>query len=155
MFLRFRYNLFNGWRDEARKTETVHLINEAQEIKNHTHRQVAESIRLSWQANEAANKKINYLRQRQEFAAKTASAYTKQWNIGQRTLLDVLDAEAERIDSARQLIGAEYEGLFAQYRILNGTGKLIPSLNLQWPTEGAVEDDYGAVTPADQADKQS
>lgn len=155
VFLRFRYNLFNGWRDEARKTETVHLINEAQEIKNHTHRQVAESIRLSWQANEAANKKINYLRQRQEFAAKTASAYTKQWNIGQRTLLDVLDAEAERIDSARQLIGAEHEGLFAQYRILNGTGKLIPSLNLQWPTEGAVEDDYGAVTPADQADKQS
>jgi outer membrane protein, adhesin transport system len=150
LFLRFRYNLFNGWRDDARKSETVHLINEAQEIKNHTHRQVVESIRLSWRANEASKKKINYLNQRLQFAAKTASAYTKQWNIGQRSLLDVLDAEAERIDSARQLVTTEYEGLYAQYRILNGTGKLIPSLNLLWPAEGMVDnDDNAAIAPAE------
>ncbi len=150
LFLRFRYNLFNGWRDDARKAETVHLINEAQEIKNHTHRQVVESIRLSWQAHEAAKKKTNYLNQRLQFAAKTANAYTKQWNIGQRSLLDVLDAEAERIDSARQLVTAEYEGLYAQYRILNGTGKLIPSLNLLWPAEGSVDnDDSAAIAPAE------
>ncbi|WP_319586397.1 TolC family outer membrane protein [uncultured Desulfobulbus sp.] len=155
VFLRFRYNLFNGWRDEARKSETVHLINEAQEIKNHTHRQVVESIRLSWQAHEAAKKKTNYLNQRLQFAAKTASAYTKQWNIGQRSLLDVLDAEAERIDSARQLVTAEYEGLYSQYRILNGTGKLVPSLNLLWPTEGSVDNDNNAVTSTAQPTKKS
>jgi len=140
LFLRFRYNLFNGWKDEARKKETAHLINEAREIKNHTHRQVVESLRLSWQAYEASRKKTNYFRQRQQFAANTATAYTKQWNIGQRTLLDVLDAEAERIDSGRQLVTAEYDGLYAGYRILNSIGKLIPSLNLQWPEEGAVND---------------
>jgi len=155
IFLRFRYNLFNGWKDEARKTETVHLINEAQEIKNHTHRQVVESIRLSWQAHEASKKKINYLKQRLQFAASTASAYTKQWNIGQRTLLDVLDAEAERIDSARQSVTAEYEGLYAQYRILNGIGKLVPSLNLHWPTEGTVEDENNGGAPTASASKKS
>lgn len=155
VFLRFRYNLFSGWRDEARKSETVHLINEAQEIKNHTHRQVVESIRLSWRAHEAAKKKTNYLDQRLQFAAKTASAYTKQWNIGQRNLLDVLDAEAERIDSARQLVAAEYEGLYSQYRILNGTGKLIPSLDLHWPAEGSVDDENNAVTSTAQPNKKS
>ncbi|NLX19606.1 MAG: TolC family outer membrane protein [Desulfobulbus sp.] len=141
VFLRLRYNLFNGWKDEARKTETLHLIDEAQEIRNHTHRQVVESTRLSWQAHEAAKKKIDYLQQRRDFAAKTASAYTKQWNIGQRTLLDVLDAEAERIDSARQLVTADYDGLYAQYRILNAIGRLIPALNLQWPDESLVRDE--------------
>ena len=155
VFLRFRYNLFNGWRDEARKSETVHLINEAREIKNHTHRQVVESIRLSWQSHEAAKKKTNYLNQRLQFAAKTASAYTKQWNIGQRSLLDVLDAEAERIDSARQLVTAEYEGLYSQYRILNGTGKLVPSLDLLWPAEGSVDNDNNAVISAAQPSKNS
>jgi len=140
IFLRFRYNLFNGWKDDARKSETMHLINEAREIKNHTQRQVVESVRLSWQSYQASLRKINYLRQRMQFAASTASAYTKQWNIGQRTLLDVLDAEAERIDSARQLVTAEHEGLYAEYRILNGIGKLIPSLDLRWPEEGAVQD---------------
>ena len=140
IFLRLRYNLFNGWKDDARKSETLHLINEAREIKNHTNRQVVESTRLSWQAYEASLKRINYLRHRMQFAASTASAYTKQWNIGQRTLLDVLDAEAERIDSARQLVTAENDALYAEYRILNSIGKLIPSLDLQWPEEGAVKD---------------
>jgi len=151
IYLRLRYNLFNGWKDEARKKETAHLINEAREVKNHTHRQVVESIRLSWQAHEAAQKKTNYLRQRLQFAARTANAYTKQWNIGQRTLLDVLDAEAERIDSARQLVTVEHDALYAGYRILNSIGRLIPSLNLRWPEEGSV-DGTGDVPPDSEND---
>ena len=141
LFLRLRYNLFNGWKDVARKQETFELVNEAREIRNHTHRQVIESVRLSWRAHEAAKQKVEYLRQRQQFAAATATAYTKQWNIGGRTLLDVLDAEAERIDAARQLTTAEYDGLYARYRILNGTGRLLPVLQLAWPEEGGVADE--------------
>ncbi|MFV0436497.1 MAG: TolC family outer membrane protein [Desulfopila sp.] len=138
VFVRLRYNLFNGWKDEARKRETAQLINEAREIRNHTHRQVVESMQLSWRAHESAKNRISFLEQRLEFATATASAYTKQWNIGQRTLLDVLDAEAERIDSARQLVVAQFDESYAQYRILNGLGKLIPTLDLQWPDEGLV-----------------
>ncbi len=57
LFLRLRYNLFNGWKDKARKEETEELIREAIEIKNHTFRQVIESIRLSWQAFQSANRR--------------------------------------------------------------------------------------------------
>jgi adhesin transport system outer membrane protein len=144
-FVRLRYNLFNGWRDEARKTETIHLVNEAREIKNHTYRQVVESIQLSWQAHEATKKRIKYLQQRVQFATATADAYTKQWNIGQRTLLDVLDAQAEQIDASRQLTTAEYDNLYAQYRILNGTGALLTALKLKAPKEGHVEDSAPAA----------
>lgn len=155
VFLHLRYNLFNGWKDEARKTETLHLSDEAREIKNHTHRQVVESIRLSWRAHEAAKKKTSYLQQRLQFAKATAAAYTKQWNIGQRTLLDVLDAEAERIDAARQLVTAEFEGITAYYRIMNGTGKLIAALHLQGPKEGAVEEENVPVTTQAKPNKRS
>lgn len=140
-FVRLRYNLFNGWRDEARKTETLHLINEAREIKNHTHRQVVESIKLSWQSYESTKKKIKYLQQRVQFATATAQAYTKQWDIGQRSLLDVLDGQAEQIDSARQLVIAEHDNLYAQFRVLNGTGALTSALNLKLPKEGDVDGD--------------
>lgn len=149
LFLRLRYNLFNGFKDTARKQETVEQINEAREIRNHTHRQVVESIRLAWRAREAASKKIDYLRQRQQFAKATADAYTKQWNIGQRTLLDVLDAEAERIDASRQLTVAEYDGLYAQYRILNGTGRLLPALQLQMPEEAVADEEATAKAQRD------
>ena len=149
LFLRLRYNLFNGFKDTARKQETVELINETREIRNHTHRQVVESTRLAWRAREAANKKIDYLRQRQQFAQATADAYTKQWNIGQRTLLDVLDAEAERIDASRQLTVAEYDGLYAQYRILNGTGRLLPALQLRMPSEAEADEEAMAKAQRD------
>lgn len=139
--VRLRYNLFNGWRDKARKAETTHLISEAREIRNNTHRQVVESIRLSWQAYQAALDKVEYLQQRVQYATATAAAYTKQWNIGERTLLDVLDSEAERIDSMQQLIVAQFDGMYAQYRILNATGKLVHSLELEWPEEAILDDE--------------
>ncbi len=136
--LRFRYNLFNGWKDRARKLETTQLISEAREIRNHTHRQVVESIRLSWMAYQAVTERIHYLKDRVKSSTATAQSYTKQWNIGRRTLLDVLDAEAERIDSKKDLLNARYDGIYAEYRILNGMGSLVHTLGLQWPKEAYV-----------------
>lgn len=139
--LRLRYNLFNGFNDHARKKETTLLISEAREIRNNTHRQVVESIRLSWQAYSSARKRMEYLDERVRFATETAQSYNKQWNIGRRTLLDVLDSEAERIDSIQQLLGAKYDSLYAQYRILNSSGQLLHSLGLKWPEEGKLEEE--------------
>lgn len=141
LFLRLRYNLFNGWKDKARKEETEELIREAIEIKNNTFRQVIESIRLSWQAFQSANRRIDYLKERLQYSHTTANAYTQQWNINERTLLDVLDAEAERIDAARQLVTAEFDGLYSHYRLLNGMGKLVPALGINLPEESMVDED--------------
>ncbi len=97
--------LFNGWKDVARKQETFELINEAQEIRNPSPGDRIHPPELA--GARGCQEEVEYLRQQQRFAAATASAYTKQWNIGERTLLrDVLDAEAERIDAARQLTTA-------------------------------------------------
>lgn len=133
--VRVRWNFFKGWKDQARKAETSYLISEAREIRNNTHRQVVESIRLSWMAYQAAMKRMNYLQKRVDSSDATAQAYSRQWDIGKRTLLDVLDAEAERIDARRQFIDAQFDGLIAQYRIMNGMGKMVHCLDLEWPEE--------------------
>lgn len=141
--LRLRYNLFHGFRDQARKIETKHLVSEALETRNNTHRQVIEGMRLSWMAYKSVQDRVQYLRERVANATATANSYTKQWNIGQRTLLDVLDTEAEQINAKQDLIKAEYDGLYAQYRILNSMGKLVPSLGAQWPEEAVVDEENG------------
>lgn len=141
--LRLRYNLFHGWRDQARKLETQQLVNEAREIRNHTRRQVEESIRLSWMAYRALAGRLPYLKQRQEYAAVTSRAYAQQWNIGRRTLLDVLDSEAERIDAIREYVNAEHDEIYARCRVLNGTGRLVHALGLQWPREGRLGRERG------------
>ncbi|MDH3327944.1 MAG: TolC family outer membrane protein [Desulfobulbaceae bacterium] len=141
--LRLRYNLFHGFRDQARKAETKHLVSEALETRNNTNRQIVESIRLSWMAYKSVQDRIEYLRERVASAAATADAYTKQWNIGQRTLLDVLDSEAERIDAKKDFVDAEYDGVYSKYRIMNSMGKLVMSLDLQWPEEAMVDEENG------------
>lgn len=139
--LRVRYNFFKGWRDRARKVETTYLVSEAREVRNNSHRQVVELMRLAWMANKVADDRRAYLEKRVESSTQAANAYSKQWNIGRRTLLDVLDAEAERIDAKRELIDSEFDGLFADYRILNAMGDLVHTLELEWPEEAYVENE--------------
>jgi adhesin transport system outer membrane protein len=144
--VKLRYNLFRGFHDQARRAETTELISEAREIKNSTHRQVVEAMRLSWMAHQAVKDRIKYLEQRVASTVETADAYTQQFNIGKRTLLDVLDTEAEVIDAKRALVEARADGSFAQYRILNGLGKLVKSFDLEWPEESQVEGDDEETT---------
>ena len=133
-----RFNIFNGFTDKARVAETCFLIKEAREIRNNTQRQIVESIRLSWVAYQSAQNRINYLQNYVKATGATADAFSKQWNIGRRTMFDVLDIEAELINAKIDLINAEYDKTFAQYRILSGIGNLVHTLGLQWPAESVV-----------------
>jgi len=138
--LRLRYNLFNGFSDDARKVETKQLVGEAREIKNNTARQVVESVRLSWMAYQSVLDRREYLEQHVISSKATAESYNKQFDLGKRTLLDVLDTEAEVIEAERDMINVVYDGLYSQYRVLNGMGGLVHSLGLKWPEESAVEE---------------
>lgn len=139
--VRLRYNLFNGMKDQGRKAETLQLIGEAREIKNTTNRQVIESIRLSWMAYQSVLDRIKYLEQHVRSTDATAGSFSKQFDLGKRTLLDVLDTDAEAVDAKRDLINATYDGLYSQYRILNGIGGLVHSFGLKWPAESNVNDE--------------
>jgi len=133
-----RFNIFNGWKDKARIAETRKLICEAREIRNKTHRQIIESIRLSWVAYQSTLSQISFLENYVESTSKTAEAFSKQWNIGRRTMFDVLDLEAERINAKIDLVNARYDKAYAQYRVLSGIGELVHTLGLQWPVESRV-----------------
>lgn len=130
---RLRYNLFNGGRDTARREETAFLINQAAEIRNNTYRQVEQSVRLSWNALETVRRQMAYFEQYAEAAEKTRDAYQQQFNIGQRTLLDLLDSENELFRARISLTNAQYDELFTMYRVLNSIGALLDSLEIIAP----------------------
>lgn len=137
--LRLRFNLFHGWRDKERKAETSELLMEAQAIEDNTYRMVVESIRLSWNANKAVQDKLGHIEDYVNATSATAEAFSKQWSIGKRTMLDVLDTEAEVINAKKDLIGTKYDGLYAQCRVLNGIGRLVHTLGLKWPGENVAQ----------------
>ncbi len=138
--LRLRYNLFNGGRDLARRKETSKLINQAKDIRDNTYRQVVESMRLSWVAYKTLESQMNFFKTHRDASIKSNAAYQKQFNIGQRTLLDLLDSANEMFVSKSAYTNAKYDVLFSQFRILTSKGSLNQYLNIKLPEEAKTLD---------------
>ena len=136
--LRMRYNLFRGGSDMARVSETTHLTNEAREVQNRTQRQVEESTRLSWNAYTSASERLPGLKTHADMSIATSESYAKQFNLGQRTLLDLLDSVNESFTSQMNYTSAMYLEMFAGYRVLADMGQLLSYLGVQAPEEGAL-----------------
>jgi len=137
---RLRYNLLNGGKDKARREETAFLINQAAEIRNNTHRQVEQSVRLSWNALETVNSQMSFFQLHVDSSENSRNAYQQQFSLGQRTLLDLLDSENEVFVARQALVNAQYDQLFAFYRVLNSTGSLLESLHVALPETTAILD---------------
>ncbi|MDD5344136.1 MAG: TolC family protein, partial [Smithella sp.] len=133
------FNIFNGFNNQARIKETLYLINEAEEIAKKTELQTIQSIRLSYDAYMADQRRIKQLEQYVDSTAKAADAYVSQWSIGRRTLFDVLDTSAEMITAKKDLINTQYDKMYDSYRVLGGLGKLVHTLGLPWPEESRIE----------------
>ena len=132
--LRGRYN-FTGGKDIARRQETVYELEQAKEIRDRTRRQVTESIQLSWNAYETAKQQLEFFRIHVDASKQALLAYRKQFNIGQRTLIDLLDQESEVFQANINYVNGQNEVMFSTYRILAGTGKLLWNLDIPLPEE--------------------
>lgn len=128
--LRLRYDLYTGGANKARRKQTAFLAEEAKDIRNNARRQVVESMQLSWNAYEALTQQEGFLKQHVKAASDTKEAYAKQFNIGRRTLLDLLNTETEVVEARRSLVNAQYDRIFAGYRIFNAAGSLLKAMKI-------------------------
>jgi len=123
-----KYNFFNGFADSAALQKSVSQIHKEIQSKNNLRRLVIEGMNLSWAANEKQTAQIVHLRDYKEFALKTLKLYSKEYDLGRRSLLDLLSAQNDFIGSKSQIINTEYSILFAKYRILDSMGVLVSSI---------------------------
>ena len=133
--VRMRYNLFRGGSDVAESNATSALYSQAKDIHLNAFRQVEEGTRLAWNAKESLAKQKTFLKEHVDASYDTVQAYKKQFGLGQRTLLDVLNTENELFEARRSYITAEYDALLADYRILNATGSLLNAFSVKQPAE--------------------
>ena len=136
--LRLRYNLFNGGKDVARRKETRELINRAKDIRDNTYRQVVENMRKSWVARDTLKGQKEFFKEHKLASIKSNAAYQKQFNIGQRTLLDLLDSANEMFLAKSAFSNAKFDELHAQYRILASKGTLNNHLGVKLPVEAVA-----------------
>lgn len=129
--LRLRYNLYRGGADKARKNQTADLIGEAKEIRATTKRQVEEGLRLSWSAYQFTSQQIEFLTTYVDSVVATREAYLKQFNIGKRSLLDLLNTENEVLDAKSNYLNADYDRLLSQFRVVQAEGNLTSTLGIK------------------------
>jgi len=122
------YNLFNGFADETSYQATISQLLQELQSKNDLKRQVIEGLSLSWASYIKLSQQLKHLKQYKKFSLKTLRLYTKEYNLGRRSLLDLLSTQNDFIGAKSQIITAEYSLLFAKYRILDAMGILVSTL---------------------------
>lgn len=142
--VRMRYNLYQGGSNKANADAKAYQVKEAQDIRNNALRQLNEELRLAWTALNNARKQIPIASEYADRSLRVRNAYQKQFSIGERTLLDLLDSESELLTAQRRLVEIQFIERFTEYRIKARMGELLRNLSIKSPTAGQSLDSVTA-----------
>ncbi|MCK4608960.1 MAG: TolC family outer membrane protein [Gammaproteobacteria bacterium] len=132
--LRLKYNLFHGGSDKAHIDQTGILVQQAEQVQHRTYDQVVEHMKLAWNGLQTAQNQLNSLKIHRNSSIATVRAYYKQFKIGKRTLLDLLNSEDELFTSKVAYLNGQNDLLLAKYQVLNAQGKLLAYLQVPDPS---------------------
>lgn len=122
--LQVRWNLFRGGSDKANQKASAYVVEQARAINANAHREATQRVNLAWSAYEMLAKQQVFLQRYVEASEKTRNAYKKEFNLGKRTLLDLLDSENELFGARNQFTDAQTEYEQAKARVLEAVGSL-------------------------------
>ena len=149
------YNLYRGGSDKARKRQASYLFFEAMESRERICRDVRQTVSIAYNDIESQQRLIGFLERNAKSISKARTAYKKQFDIGQRTLLDLLDTENEYFEVRRTLTNAKSKLDLAYVRTLAGMGLLLNALNIDGVEQDTLEElnldraeDFSAKCPA-------
>ena len=124
------WNLFNGFSDRARERQFAEQLNVAKDLRDKTCRDIRQTLLIAYNDSRKLKEQLGYLDQNKVSVEKARNAYRQQFDIGQRTLLDLLDTENELFQAKRAVANAEQDLNIAYARTQAGLGTLLGALEL-------------------------
>lgn len=122
--LRMRWNLFKGGSDAAGKRSARFRVRQAVANRNDQLVDVVEEAQATWAQYLAAKEQSAAYKDAVKYTKQTLNSYLKQFNVAQRTLLDVLDAENELFQSSGLWVTAQVNETIGACRLLALAGRL-------------------------------
>ena len=110
------WNLYNGGADQARVRQQTNLLGQAGDLRDKTCRDVRQTVAIAYNDTRKLVDQLVYLDRNTLAIEKARDAYRQQFDIGQRSLLDLLNAENEVYTARRAYANAEYDLGFAYAR---------------------------------------
>lgn len=125
------WNLFNGGSDRAREKQTIEKKSLAFDLREKACRDTRQTLLIAHNDVLRLREQSSKYAQQVAFLEKTRDAYRDQFNVGQRTLLDLLDTENELLVARRSNVNADTDLTLAYLRTYAGMGTLLEYLGLQ------------------------
>lgn len=131
----FKMNIFDGGIKSAEVQENMRRESEAVLALSQVHREVEEAVRISWSRMHRQGELAADYQQQLAASASLVDSYQEQFGVGQRSLLDVLDAQNTRYNVQVLYETAQFSVRFAEYRLMAASGMLLRHLGLSGPVQ--------------------
>jgi outer membrane protein, adhesin transport system len=145
------YNLFNGGSDSARIRQYAERRNLALDLRNKACRDIRQTLVIAHNDVHRLRSQLSFISIQVDSIEKTRDAYIAQFNIGQRSLLDLLDTENELLSARRTQVNAEIDLSLAFLRTYAGMGRLLTEFGLKHTERGELpgEEEFTVVPLAE------
>ncbi len=127
----FSYNLYRGGSDLARRRQALREEDRAYDLRVKACHDVRENMVIAYNDISSIQQRLVLLAKNELSIEKARFAYRKQFDIGERTLLDLLDSENEYFDVSRALVNAKNDLALAKLRSLSTMGLLTESMGVE------------------------
>ncbi|MEA1920820.1 MAG: TolC family protein [Campylobacterota bacterium] len=122
LLFNFSWQLYNGGADMAQRRKNIEAITQESEFLRETERQLKEKLLYAWNSYEILGQQSQYLQTHIEYSKDTVDAYSEEFLLGNRELLNVLDAEREYYNSRKEKNGADFDYDLSKFRIMEAVG---------------------------------
>ena len=134
------WDIFRGGQDVWRRSEAAERSVQATMAHARLQRDALESIDKAWNARTITRTRIADLVRQLQADRKTIAAFDKEYELGQRSLIDLLNAQNQYFNAAVSLTSARSVVVFADYQLLAAMGTLLEYLKAPPPVDAAPLD---------------
>ena len=123
--LTMNFNLFNGFSDHNSVNQAAQKLNNSKDLRDKACVDTRQIVVIAYNDIEQLKEQEKYRTEHKNAIENAREAYRKQFDIGQRTLLDLLDTENEYFQAKRTLANTQYDIKTAYARTYAGQGQLL------------------------------
>ncbi|WP_057884333.1 TolC family protein [Tsuneonella troitsensis] len=148
-----RWNIFDGGINRAKVQEMVRRASQSRYRLHELQREAEADVRTAWTTMNSQADIVGKVERQSQVSDDLLLSYRSQFNVGRRSLLDVLDAQNTRYNTQVRLETSRFSQLFAQYQTLAATNNLLDALSIAPGAGAGMEErtrfDFGPPAPAE------
>jgi len=123
--LYLNYELYDGGRRSADKKKNYSDILKEHERVYIERRNLNEAVRLAWNIKQSEDSKYTFLEEHVKLSQATLDAFKEEYQLGRRTLVELLDMENEHQAAVDAFVESKYAAMVAYFRLRYVAGSLL------------------------------